>query len=242
MKSSPKSKKEFKFGSFVYHYDLVQQDRKTLSLTVTPDLNIFVKCPHRADSERVDAFLRRKWFWLEKQLSFFRKYQRKTYQKEYLSGEGFLYLGKQYKLLVKRASEDGVSMTKGLLLVHTTRSVQDGRYTRRLVDEWYKNRIEQVFSDRYEEMKLKFDYKTMPRLAIREMQKRWGSFLDGDIIVLNPKLIHSSKDCIDYVIVHELCHMRYKNHDKNFYKFLKRKYPKWEKVKDKLETIGVQTR
>ena len=80
----------------------------------------------------------------------------------------------------------------------------------------------------------------MPILAIREMQKRWGSFLDNGKVVLNPKLIHTPKDCIDYVIVHELCHVKYKNHNQNFYKFLKKKYPKWEKVKDKLETIGVQ--
>jgi predicted metal-dependent hydrolase len=241
MKSSPNRKREFIFGSYVYHYDLVMQDRKSLSLTVTPDLQICLKCPHKADDDRIEIFLKRKWFWLEKQLSFFRKYQRKIYQKEYISGEGFLYLGKQYKLLVKRASEDKVSMTKGLLLVQTTKSVQDGKHTKKLVDKWYRDRIEKVFTDRFDEMKLKFDYKKMPDLAIREMQKRWGSFLENGKVVLNPKLIHTSKDCIDYVIVHELCHVKYKNHNKFFYTFLKKKYPKWEKVKDKLETIGVQT-
>ncbi len=240
MKSSPSRKKEFIFGSYVYHYDLVMQDRKSLSLTVTPDLQICVKCPHKADEDRLETFLKRKWFWLEKQLSFFRKYQRKTYQKEYISGEGFLYLGKQYKLLVKRASEDKVSMTKGLLVVYTTKSVQDGKHTKRLIDAWYREKTERIFTDRFDEMKFKFDYKKMPELAIREMQKRWGSFLENGKVVLNPKLIHTSKDCIDYVIVHELCHVKYKNHNKLFYTFLKKKYPKWEKVKEKLETIGIQ--
>ena len=70
------------------------------------------------------------------------------------------------------------------------------------------------------------------------MKKRWGSFLNQDKIFLNPKLIHSSKDCIDYVITHELCHMKYKSHDSRFHKFLNEQYPKWEKVKEKLETIG----
>lgn len=242
MRSSLKNKKEFIFGSFLYHYDLIKQDRKTLSLTVTPDLNICVKCPHRADDERIETFLRKKWFWLEKQLSFFRKYQRKTYQKEYVSGEGFLYLGRQYKLLVRHSSEDKVTLSKGILLVQTTKGVQESRHTKKLVSTWYEKRIEQVFTDRYEEVQSRFDYKSMPRLVIREMQKRWGSFIDGNIIVLNPQLIHVSRECIDYVIVHELCHMKYKNHNANFYKLLKKKYPKWEKVKDKLETIGVQTR
>ncbi len=212
-----------------------------LSLTVKPDLSIVLKSPHGADSERIELFLQKKWFWLEKQLSFFKKYQRKIYRKEYISGEGILYLGKQYKLMVKKAKEDKVSMTKGLMMVYTTKDVQDGQYTKRLLDKWYGEKIERVLNDQYEQMKLKFDYKKMPVLAIREMQKRWGSFLDSGKIVLNPKLIYTSKDCIDYVIVHELCHVKYKNHNKYFYTLLKKKYPKWEKVKDKLETIGVQT-
>jgi hypothetical protein len=242
MRSSPKRKKEFVFGSFVYHYDLVMQDRKTLSLTVAPDLQICVKCPHKADDERVNLFLRKKWFWLEKQLCFFKKYQRKIYEREYLSGESFLYLGKQYKLLVQSAREDKVSMTKGLMVVQTTKGVQDGRRTKRLLDEWYKEKMERIFQDRYDQMKMKFDYKNMPSLVIREMQKRWGSYLSGGRLVLNPKLIHVSKDCIDYVIVHELCHVKYKSHNQKFYDFLKKKYPRWKRVKEKLEMIGVQAR
>lgn len=232
--------KEFIFGTFVYEYQLIKQDRKTLSLTVTPDLRIIVKCPTGTDAERIENFLQKKWFWLEKQLSFFKKYQRKIYEKEYVSGEGYLYLGKQYKLMVKRSSEDKVSMTKGLLMVYTSKGVQDGRHTKKLLDKWYEDKVERVFHERFELMQVKFDYKKMPPLMIREMKKRWGSFLNNDTVILNPKLIHTSRECIDYVIVHELCHMKYRNHNKLFYKFLKKKFPKWEKVKDKLETIGVQ--
>lgn len=201
-----------------------------------------MKSPHKASDERIELFMQRKWFWLEKQLSFFRKYQRKIYQKEYLSGEGFLYLGRQYKLLVKRSGEDRVLMTKGLLMVYTTKGVQEGKHTKRLIDQWYENRMQRVFSERYKEVLSRFEYKKTPRLLIREMQKRWGSYLDGDTIVLNPRLIHVSKECVDYVIAHELCHMRYKNHGKTFYKFLGKQFPKWEKVKDKLEITGIQSR
>ena len=109
--------KNFIFGTFIYEYLLIKQDRKTLSLTVTPDLKIILKCPHKADDQKIEAFLKRKWFWLEKQLSFFKKYQRNIYEKEYISGEGYLYLGRQYKLVVRRGKEDSVTLTKGKLLV-----------------------------------------------------------------------------------------------------------------------------
>jgi len=231
--------KKFIFGNFVYEYQLIKQVRKTLSLTVTPDLLIILKCPEHADSERIEKFLKKKWFWLEKQLSFFKKYQRKIYKKEYISGEGYLYLGRQYKLLVKNSRQDSVSITKGKLFINTTKAVSNSKYTRKLIDAWFLEKTNKVFQDRFVEMVSKFEYKTIPKLAIRDMKKRWGSFLKQDKIFLNSKLIHTSKDCIDYVIVHELCHMKYKNHDKRFYGLLKQKYPKWEKVKEKLEMFLV---
>lgn len=241
MTSSKKQKKEFVFGSFVYHYDLVMEDRKSLCLTVEPDLRISLKSPHDAGLERIENFLRKKWFWLEKQLSFFRKYQRKIYKKEYVSGESFLYLGRQYKLVIEKSSVDKVVLKRGILSVQTTRKVSDALYTKKLIDGWYRSKISIVFKERFTTVLQQFDYKKMPELAIRSMNKRWGSFLENGVVVLNPKLIHTPKNCIDYVIAHELCHVKYKKHNKLFYAFLGKKYPNWEKVKEKLEIIGVQT-
>ncbi len=242
MKSSPSLTKEFVFGSFVYNYELIKQDRKTLALTVTPELQIYVKCPHRAGDDRIEQFLRRKWFWLEKQLSFFEKYQRKIYRREYVSGESFHYLGRQHQLVVKRGVEDGVSLLRGILLVNTTSAVTDGHHTKKLVSKWHDEKMQKVFMERFDEMNKRFEYKNPPSFGIRDMKRRWGSFLNEDKIFLNPQLIHMPKDCIDYVIVHELCHMRYKNHDKNFFRLLEEKFPNWDQTKEKLESVGALVR
>ncbi|MFA5086038.1 MAG: SprT family zinc-dependent metalloprotease [Candidatus Paceibacterota bacterium] len=230
--------KEFIFGTFVYEYTIIRQDRKTLALTVTPDLKIIVKCPYHVDSNRIDIFLRKKWFWLEKQLSFFKKYQRKLYDREYVSGESYLYLGRQYKLVVKKSNKNKIILTKGKLLVYTKKSVSSGQHNKKLIDSWFLDKTEKVFPKRFLSMVSLFDYNHHPALRVRDMKKRWGSFLNKEKIFLNPKLIHVSGDCIDYVIVHELCHLRYKKHDKRFFDLLNEKYPKWKKAKDKLETIG----
>lgn len=238
MKSSPKKQREFIFGSFVYCYDLIHQERKTLSLTVTPDMRICVKCPHDTAEERIEQFLKKKWFWLQKQLRFFGKHQRKAYAKEYVSGESFHYLGRQHQLIVKRGAEDKVSLLRGVLMVYTSKPLTNNKHVQKLVTEWFDEKRSKVFADRFEAMKKRFDYKHMPTLAVRDMKKRWGSFANKEKIILHPKLIHVPKDCLDYVIVHELCHMRYKNHDKKFFVFLEEKYPKWEKVKERLEMVG----
>lgn len=230
--------KKFVYGSFIYEYDLIRQDRKTLSLTVRPDLSIYLKCPHEATDERIELFLKRKWFWLEKQLSLFKRYQRKVYKKEYVSGEGFLYLGRQYKLLVKRANEEKIVLLKGQILLYTVNKVTNTSCNQRLLENWYRAKRKKVFLERFNKITGKFD-SLSPELVIRDMKKRWGSYLSDKKIFLNPKLIYASTDCIDYVITHELCHMKYRSHDKRFYTLLEEKYPKWEKIKEKLEIYSI---
>jgi hypothetical protein len=233
---------EFVFGTFIYEYQLIRQNRKTLSLTVTPELEIILKCPVEVGSERVESFLQKKWFWLEKQLTFFKKYQREIYAREYVSGESFLYLGRQYKLSVKQSNRDIVSLARGMLSIHTTKEVSNSKHNKKLLDKWFREKTEKVFEERFINTISLFDYKKIPKLDIREMKKRWGSFSSKGKIFLNPKLIHTSKECIDYVVVHELCHFKYKNHDSNFWKLVNQKYPKWKKVKEKLETMGADIR
>ena len=231
--------KEFIFGNFVYEYELLRQDRKSFSLTVQPNLNIVLKCPISASQEKIDHFLKKKWFWLEGQLIFFKKYHRKIYDREYISGESLLYLGYQYKLIVKEGNKDIVKLNKNTISVFTTRKTSNGGYNKKILDVWYKEMIDTVFKDRFEKMLKRFEYISVPRLEIREMKKRWGSFLNNTKILLNPKLIQTSVDCIDYVIIHELCHLKYKNHDKRFFNLLENKYPKWNKTKDKLELFNI---
>lgn len=236
MKSLAKQKREFRYGSFVYHYDLTRQERKTLSLTVTPELSIILKSPIKVDSARIEAFLKRKWLWMEKQLTFFGRYNHKKYKRQFVSGESYYYLGRQYLLEIKPGERNYVSLTRGKITITAKRKSK--LLAKTLLTEWYKTKTTQVFTERFLEMKKIFSYKKMPSLKVREMKRRWGSYLDSNKVVLNPKLIHLSKSCIDYVITHELCHVRYKNHDRKFFNYLDEKYPKWKQIKEKLELMG----
>lgn len=225
---------KFLYGKFTYEYELVRSDRKTLSLTVRPNLSIIVKSPLGANQSKIETFLKRKWLWINKQLNYFKQFQKSKTVKNYVAGESFLYLGRQYQLVIKEANEDRVVLQKGKLIFYSS-LLGNKNYTKRLVDIWYKIRTKQIFEERYLEVWKNFNYQTKPMIAIKKMSKKWGSCARGKYITLNPLLILASKDCIDYVITHELCHLKYKNHDKRFYALLDAKYPKWERVKEKLE-------
>ena len=228
-------KKQIEYGKYKYEYCLVTQDRKTISLTIFPDLQIVVKAPQDINSEKINEFFKKKWQWIEKQLSFFRQFQTKQSPKKYVSGESFLYLGRQYKLIVKQSKENRITLQQGKLYLYTTGKVRDGKKNQLILEQWYQDRAKTIFYERYDDIQKKFDYKNFPRITIRKMTKRWGSYTKNNRILLNPLLIHASKKCIDYVIIHELCHVKYKNHNKDFFRFLDQKCPGWEKTKKDLE-------
>ncbi|MBU0458382.1 M48 family metallopeptidase [Patescibacteria group bacterium] len=225
----------FTYGTHNYDYYLIRQDRKTVSLTVQPSLNIILKCPKNYTQKKIDIFLKRKWYWLERQLKDLRRLQRSKAQKEYISGESFIYLGRQYKLIVKGGASDSVGLEKGKIIVKTSKDVSNKSHNQKLLEEWYTNRGEKVFNERYRQVLKKFDYEFAPELQIRKMSKRWGSFLAKKKVLLNPDLIKASKECIDYVITHEMCHMKHHDHSTAYFRFLNSKFPNWEKTKETLE-------
>lgn len=229
-------KKQFQYGKYLYDYVLKFEARKTLSLTVTPDIELIVKAPIKTEQERIELFLRKKWLWLEKQVKYFSKFKKKIYRREYVSGENLLYLGRQYQLIVERSKESGVSLQRGKLILTTNSSITDSEINKRLLRRWFRERALSVFNDRLAIVIDKFEYKNQPTISIKSMEKRWGSFVDQKRIILNDKLIHASKDCIDYVVIHELCHFKYKKHSNAFYRLLTERCPDWEKIKEKLET------
>jgi hypothetical protein len=223
----------FKYGKYSHGYFLMRQNRETISLTVQPNLKIILKCPIKCSDEKIQKFLKRKWRWTAKQLDYFKKYKKEIKKREYVSGESFLYLGRQYKLLVQRARTDGVVLKHGTLVLST--SANNAKHNKKILEKWYFVKILRIFNEEYKNALSRFDYDFKPKLMVREMSKRWGSYLSGQKIILNPKLIQAPKECINYVITHELCHMAHKKHDDNFFKLLKSKINNWQEIKERLE-------
>jgi len=227
--------KIFEYGEYRYDYKEIRENRKTFSLAVYPNMSIILKVPQGAKSSKIESFLKRKWMWLEKQLRYFEKYQSKKYRKEYISGESFLYLGRQYKLKVIKGNFEGVKLIKGMLVLSIKNNIHNSKYNKKLLDDWYEEKTREKFQERYSIILKNFNYDYNPQLITRKMKKRWGSYLTGKKVILNPELIKAPIKAIDYVITHELCHMKIKTHNCEFYNLLESKFPEWKKIKEQLE-------
>jgi predicted metal-dependent hydrolase len=214
---------------------LIQEERKTLRLTVYPNLKIVLYTPLDHPKEKIESFLKRKYLWITKQVKDLKRLQRDSSGREYISGESVLYLGRQYKLVIKKSLQDLVHFESGKIIVETTSALDNSVKNKELLEQWYTKRAESVFRTRYKQMLKKFNYDFAPELSLRKMQKRWGSFLTKKKVLLNPELIKASKECIDYVIIHELCHMKHQDHSAAYYRFLNSKCPNWKGIKNQLE-------
>jgi predicted metal-dependent hydrolase len=225
----------FTIGSRFYTYSYIQEIRKTLRLSVMPSGEIVLKCPVNYPNLKRDKFLKRKWQWLDKQLQFFNSTPKSCPIQSYVSGSNFQYLGKNYMIQLVQTNEDDVTFSKSQLIIHTTKNFRDIDHNKGLLDAWLKVKTEQVFHKRYRQMSKSIGIKNPPTLRIKYMHKRWGSFLSGGSITLNPNLITKPIKCIDYVITHELCHLTHSDHNKKFYDLLEVYLPKWKEIKLSLE-------
>ena len=228
-------KQTFRYGDYTYEYFIEFGERKSFTLVVRPDLRIIVRAPLDATLDDIEGFLRRKWQWLEKQLTEQRKLKKTRSEKQYVSGESFYYLGRQYMLQVEATNEDSVKLERGKLRVHTTKSIRNGTHNRKLLDEWYERNRTRVFKQEYRKALQLFDYEQIPQFGQRVMARRWGSYTSDNKVLLNPRLIEAPRDAVSYVCVHELCHKISRKHDEVFYKELNKRLPGWQRIKNSLE-------
>ena len=226
---------DYNYDNYSYNYFLELTARKSFTLIVTPELKIIVKAPTGSSLNEIDAFLARKWSWLEKRLEEYRKYRKTYHERMYVSGESYHYLGRQYMLQVQKSANDTVKLERGRINIYTTENVRNSDYNKKLLLEWYEKRRSVVFKKQYFLAYKKFNYEKMPQLRIRIMSRRWGSYTQDNKISLNPRLIEAPAEAIYYVATHELCHVIHKRHDSGFYNELERHLPNWRMIKNHLE-------
>lgn len=228
-------RKTFHFGTKSIEYQLTHSNRKTLGISVLPDLRVSVVAPLGASPKKIESILLRRAPWILKQQEFFLAFFPKQPAKRFISGETHYYLGRQYRLKVTRGKKESVRLVGRF--IHVTCLDRDN--VKRLLKNWYLRLAGMRFSLYADDWIERFKrYGVQPRnFIIREMPKRWGSCTAKHNIILNPELIKAPRGCIEYVIMHELCHLVHHNHTQKFVDLQTKMMPSWEKWKMRLEKL-----
>jgi predicted metal-dependent hydrolase len=226
------------YGSKNITFSLEYSPRKTLAIEVHPDSRIIVKAPTDATIESIESKVIHRAAWIAKQQRQFAKYAPLLPAPECVSGEGYRYLGRQYRLKLIESDREQIRLWQGRLEVNTP-TPRDREHVERSISNWFRDRATLIFRERYQyctKLVAPYGIEHTIRFELRTMSKRWGSCTPSGKIFLNPLLVSATKDCIDYVIVHELCHLQFPNHSSSFYRLLTRIMPDWIDRQQKLNS------
>jgi len=227
-----------RYGVLEIPFQIDFANRKRLTIHVHPEMRLEVLAPRGRSLEDVLARVESRAGWIAKQWRYFDRYQPTQPERQFQSGETHRYLGRQYRLKVFHGPEDTAKLVGKFLRV-TQADTGDRGTTESLVDRWYRDHASETFDRRTNiclEHCKSLKLQATPKVSIRKMSRRWGSCTKAGNITLNLELIRAPVHCIDYVIIHELCHLKIHDHSPRFYRTLARLLPDWELRKERLES------
>jgi len=238
--TSSKDRHILQYGSEKIPFKVVFRERKHLSIDVHPDGQVIVIAPNTCTLDEIFKRVEKRAHWIAKQCVHFEAFRPFPKEKRYISGETHLYLGRQYRLKIQSSSEESVKLIGRYLHVYTFHT-ENSLQVEALLSQWYKNHAKGIFDARLDwcienALSLRIP---RPNISIRRMTRRWGSCSRTGNILLNIDLVKTPLHCIEYVIMHELCHLRIHDHSQAYFRLLTRCMPDWKKRKERLDCFVI---
>ncbi|MDW7746839.1 SprT family zinc-dependent metalloprotease [Halomonas sp.] len=230
-----------RYGQRTLSFYWTQADSKTSCkavIHVHPNGEVEVQTPVGTPLIEAKQALLKRARWVTEHLDEIHERRRHVLTRDYVSGETLFYLGRRYVL--KRVPSDDqrhVKLLRGQLQVtgpDLTRERVKGD-----LRAWYRQRAKEVFQRRLAHLVGQLHWlESRPDWRLLDMKTQWGSCSPKGVILLNPHLVKAPTECIDYVILHELCHLEEHNHSQRFYDLLRYAMPRWEVVKHRLDGMS----
>lgn len=208
-------------------------------IKVHPDTRVEALAPREASDDEVLDAVRQRARWIYQQLRQFRAQNEYVIPRRYVSGESHYYLGRQHllKVVETMTERQGVKLLRGRLEVRIRHKRPDK--VKQLLARWYRERAGEVFGRRLDAMlEQALWVSERPPMRVQAMQTRWGSCSPQGRLMLNPHLVKAPRECVDYVILHELCHIAEHNHSERFYRLMGQVMPQWEGIKARLDDMA----
>jgi predicted metal-dependent hydrolase len=210
-----------------------------VAIHVHPDGSVQVDAPAQASLAEIKQAVGKRSRWLSTHLDHIKAQKFHVLPREYVSGESHFYLGRRYLLKVRldKLAEPSVKLRCGQLQITTTK--RDQEMIKSLLWQWYRVHAKNQFDRRLGMLCQNLSWvKNKPVWKLLTMKKQWGSCSPKGVLCLNPHLVKAPSECIDYVLLHELCHLKSHNHSPAFYRQLRQAMPAWESVKARLDGMA----
>jgi len=215
------------------------RNRRSFELRVEPPGIVKVVAPQNAREAEVLELVESKAQWINQKLSKIRELESRRCKREYKDGEGFLYLGRNWPLevvLERGIAKPFVSLDGGSLRIVSDRL--DKEQLRAVLEKWYRQRAAEKIKERLRH------YSTIigvepNAVRIKNQKKRWGSCSSRGNLNFNWRCIMAPIEVLDYIVVHELCHLVHMNHSSKYWALVGRIMPDYQNHRDWLRLNGI---
>lgn len=220
-----------------FEYQVRYSRRRTLALYVYPDQRVELRAPAGCPDHVLQAFLVERSQWVQRKLQEFAR-QPLRRVRQFDLREPQPYLGQRYPVVLRHEPPHGVWLAAEQLLLRC-RALEEAP---QLLAGWYRRQASSIFAARLARCLEVMGHLQLPtpRLRWRHMRSRWGSCSSRGDITLNLDLIRYPLHLIDYVVVHELCHLREFHHGPAFYRLMDAALPDWPQRKQELRELAMQ--
>lgn len=210
-----------------------------IRIHVYPNGDVEIEAPENKETDQIRAAAQRRARWIFQHRNAAIAARGIALPREYVSGETHFYLGRRHKLIVHecKTQRSGVKLLRGKLKVSLP--VADRAAIKRRLNAWYSDRATEYLAKKVGEISERLNWiNAQPPFKLMRMRTQWGSCSPEGVIYLNPALIKAPRHCIEYVILHELCHLIEHNHSKRFFDLLDRHMPDWKTAKRELDSLA----
>ncbi|MBI2414639.1 M48 family metallopeptidase [candidate division WWE3 bacterium] len=231
-----------KYLDKIIEFETFYSDRlKTIKISIDPSKKIRVYAPKNTPVINMGEIVKNKGMWILKKFSYFDSLNVEPKNLEFKNGETHFYLGVAYVLNIVQGTATKVYLEDKKLVVVSTNFTNE-LFTKKLIDNWYWENAKTLFENELNNKFLEFNVYNLakPIMTVERLKKKWGQCSSKGHIKLNKELVKLPLECLNYVIVHELCHLIEHNHSPRFYKLLGKHYPDWKKQKEKLNNFRLK--
>lgn len=234
-------KLKVQYGTKEIKFNVKFRNRKTMSILIEPPKDITVMAPIDAKEEEIKAVVKSKGAWIVQKLFEFRNIESKIVNREFVNGESFMYLGRNYSLQIHvdetLQNNSSVKLFRGKFHVYVKE--KNDELIKDAMEAWYREKTEEQVKKRIKYYQ-KFFNKKPSAIKVKEQKKRWASCTSNNELLFNWRCVMAKSTALDYIVVHEMCHMYYMNHSQEFWDLVASIISDYETRKEWLRDYGIR--
>lgn len=234
-------KSKINYGTKEIEFNIEFRNRKTISIAVEPPKDITVVAPVDTNIEEIKDIVKSKGAWIVQKLFEFRNIESKRVNREFVNGESFMYLGRNYSLQIyidkTIQNNSSVKLFRGKFHVYVKE--KNDEVIKEAMEAWYREKTEEQVKKRIKYYQKYFNKKPTA-IRVKEQKKRWASCTSNNELLFNWRCVMAKSTALDYIVIHEMCHMYYMNHSQEFWDLVASVMADYEVRKEWLRDYGIR--